>query len=164
MADSPSKDGSFPEIHCSGILDEILFRDPPNAIQQAESKNGVTKLVEIVTFADGSKLAIHAQVPLPPMADMTPSEVFSIKLSGEKSQKSDEGIGEANSLARQSMAVRLMARISHLLDGIPEVSKIKCPACKGQKLCILCGGTGCTQCNDTGACKECGGRGYVLND
>lgn len=164
MTENFNDDHRSPEIRCSNKLDEILFRNPPNAIQRMELENGVTKLVEIVTFADGSKLAITAQVPVPPMADMTPSQVFSLKLNGEKCWKSDEGTGEVDALARQSTAVRLMARISHILDGIPEAVRIKCPACEGQKHCQNCGGSGCSCCSDSGACPECGGRGFVLDD
>jgi len=45
---------------------------------------------------------------------------------------------------------------------------IKCPACRGSRRCITCGGTGrldygrtCGGCGGNGACGYCRGRGEV---
>jgi hypothetical protein len=144
------------------ILDEILYRDPPKAIEHVLMQGGVTKIVELVTFADGSQLALSAQVPLPPLADMTPQQITYIKLNGERGERWDDGSSEAIHLARQSIAIRLMEKISQMLDRMPERKKKPCPECAGHACCQECGGVGCRCCDNSGNCPCCHGRGVVV--
>jgi hypothetical protein len=153
----PSADNRF----YNDILDEILFRDPPNGARLIEVTNGITKKVEVVTFSDGSRLAISAQVPLPPLADMTPKRVFFIKPNGEKGEKLDDGSNEAMELAGQSLAMRFLAWISRELDSLPESKKVSCTACCGNGRCLCCNGKGCLNCDNSGRCVECDGRGVI---
>ena len=157
MADKPDKKRIYRDL-----LDEILYRDPPNAMQNVEVTDGISRMVEVVTFADGSKITITAQVPLPPLADMTPERVFFLKMNGEKGERWDDGSSEAMNLARQSVAVRMMEVISKMLDGIPERTKITCPGCEGGAACPQCKGKGCKACRDSGICQDCNGRGLIV--
>ena len=143
------------------ILDEILFRNPPDATRHTETSNGVTRMVEEITFADGSRLRITAQVDMPPMADMTPRQTSYIKGNGEKGKRMDGGAYEAQQLARQSMAIRMMETFSKILRKIPEIKKVECPVCCGEHVCNGCHGAGCEECNQTGKCPECFGRGVL---
>jgi hypothetical protein len=95
------------------------------------------------------------------MNDMTPEKVHFIKLDGEQGEKWDDGAREAMSLARQSIAMRLMEFISQVLDDLPEREKIACPTCDGTGRCPQCGGRGCVTCEDDGQCSCCGGRGII---
>jgi excinuclease UvrABC ATPase subunit len=146
------------------LLDEILYRDPSGLIRQLEVRNGSTRMMEIITFADGSRLAISAQVPLPPMEAMTPKTVTFLKLNGERGERLDDGSSEALELARQSIAVRFMEKISRTLDEMPEREKITCPECCGGKYCIHCYGKGCPHCQGTGVCTDCDGHGLIAKE
>jgi len=143
------------------LSDEILYRDPPVLSRHLEVRDGITRMVEMITFADGSKLALSAQVPLPPMDDMTPTQVTFIKLTGERGQKLDDGSNEAMELARNSSAMRLINKIAKLLDEMPEREKKTCDACCGGKYCIRCYGQGCPECKGTGVCPDCAGHGQM---
>jgi hypothetical protein len=146
------------------ILDEILYRDPPRLGRHLELVDGATRVVETVSFADGSQLAISAQVQLPPLGDMTPARITFLKLNGERGEKWDDGTSEAMDLARQSAAVRFFEKISQLLDGMPEREKITCPTCLGERNCSRCHGKGCDECQGTGACPECHGHGKIAKE
>jgi hypothetical protein len=143
------------------ILDGILFRDPPNGARIIEVTDGITRKMEVVTFSDGSRLAISAQVPLPPLADMTSKRVFFIKPNGEKGERWDDGSNEAMELAGQSVAMRILAWISRELDGFPETQKALCSSCSGNGRCLCCNGKGCVNCENSGRCPDCSGRGVV---
>jgi hypothetical protein len=160
MAKKPLGDFNL-DIHLPNILDEILFRDPQDAIRQSSCENGYTRVKEVISFADGSKLTIMAEVPLPRKDEMTSTAVLTIKHDGTKGQVSDDGSNEALSLARQSIAIRLMAQISSMLDSLPVREKVNCPTCDGRKWCESCGGMGCDECKGTGLCQDCGGRGKI---
>lgn len=146
------------------LLDEILYRQPTGKIRQIEVKDGATRMIELITFIDGSKLAITAQVPLPPLDDMTPKEVTFLKLSGERGTRLDDGSSEAFDLARQTIAMRFMEKISRVLDDMPEREKITCPSCCGGGYCIRCYGQGCPECQESGICVECQGHGRVAKE
>ncbi len=143
------------------ILDEILYRDPQDATAQIEMVDGASRTSQVITFADGSQLLISAQVPLPPMTDMTPERVHYIKMSGERGVRWDDGTREVMNLARQSVAYRLLQLVSQVLDELPEREKVLCPTCEGSGHCRQCGGRGCVVCNNEGKCDCCGGRGMV---
>ena len=143
------------------VLDEILFRDPSQLSRQTEVTNGMTKRKEVITFADGSQLIVAAQVPLPPLADMTPARVFFVKPDGKKGHKWDDGSKEAVELAGKSIAMRFIERISTLLDELPEREKVICSSCDGKGRCLCCNGKGCLSCENRGRCPECHGRGLV---
>jgi hypothetical protein len=115
----------------------------------------------LITFADGSTLAISAQVPLPPLGDMTPTQVSYLKLNGERGEKWDDGSNEALELARQSIAIRFLERISKMLDEMPEREKMTCPSCNGGRHCIHCYGQGCSECQGSGTCPTCNGHGLI---
>ena len=144
-------------------LDEILYRYPPTLAKQLEVRNGVTRMIELITFADGSSLAITAQVSLPPLQEMTPTQIDFLKLSGERGQKLDDGTSEAMNLARLSGAMRFLEKISGLLDEIPECEKSTCPSCRGGRYHISCYGQGCPECAGSGVCPECSGHGLVAD-
>ncbi len=151
-------------ISNESILDKILYRDPPRLLRQLEVKDGITRVAEWITFADGSRLAISAQVPLPPLNDMLPSQVFVLKPNGERGMKWDDGSNEAMSLARGSIAMRFLEAVSKMLDEMPECGKVICPACNGEKFCPCCHGAGCPDCQGTGLCRTCSGHGKVAQD
>jgi hypothetical protein len=143
------------------ILDEILYRDPSGFIRQLEVRDGVTRMVEMITFADGSNLALSAQVPLPPFDDMSPTQVTYLTLNGERGERWDDGSQEALDLARHSFAIRFLEKISKLLDEMPECEKEVCSACQGSKACQSCRGQGCQDCRERGICSTCAGHGLV---
>ncbi len=143
------------------IFEQVLYRDPSGNIQQMEVRDGATRTMQEVTFADGSKLVIAAQVPLPPMDDLTSRKVSFLKLNGERGEKMDDGLGEAMDLARQSAAVQMFGQVAKILDGMPECEKVPCPVCHGAKCCQHCGGQGCPECQGKGACATCDGHGLV---
>ncbi len=146
------------------VLDEILYRDPPRIMRQIEIKDGVTHRVEWVVFADGSRLAISAQVPLPPMEGMTPAIVTVLKPNGERREKMDDGSSEVLSLASASIAMRFLEKISKMLDDMPESAKMTCPDCSGEGCCPECNGAGCPECNKTGLCQKCSGHGKIIQE
>ncbi len=154
----------FADWNAASPLDEILYRDPTGKIRQIEVKDGATRMVELITFIDGSQLALSAHVPLPPLDDMTPKEVTFIKLTGERGLRMDDGSSEALDLARQTIAMRFLAQISCILDGMPECEKATCTACNGGRYCIHCYGQGCPECNQTGVCPTCQGHGKVAKE
>jgi hypothetical protein len=148
----------------SDILDEIYIRDPAGVFRQTEVVDGVTKMMDVILFADGSRLSIVARVPLPPMADMTSRRVHTISMKGEQGEKWDGGAAEVMRLARHATAARLFEEIAKRLDGMPEREKDCCPDCAGTGSCANCGGYGCLICRQTGCCVDCQGRGVVPRD
>ncbi len=146
------------------ILDEILYRDPEGLIRQLDIKDGATRMIEEITFADGSKLSVAAQVPLPPLNDMTPVQVNYLKLNGERGQKYDDGLSEAMCLARQTIAIRFLEQISKILDKIPVCEKMICPSCEGERECPYCQGQGCPECHGSGLCPDCKGHGQIAKE
>lgn len=116
--------------YLQSILDEVLYRDPSGNIRQLEMRDGATQMVEAITFADGSKLMLAAQAPLPPFDGMTPKKVSFIKLNGERGEKMDDGLGEAMELARQLTAIRILEKVALILDRMPECEKMTCQHAK----------------------------------
>ncbi len=143
------------------ILDEILYRDPSGSVRQMEVRDGATRMQQVVTFADGSRLVMAAQVPMPPLDGMTPHTVSYLRLNGERGERLDDGSGEAMELARQSAAARLLEGVARMLDGMPQCEMMACPDCNGRQSCPECGGQGCFDCGGTGRCLTCDGHGQV---
>jgi hypothetical protein len=159
MAEQPLDDHLYHDL-----LDEILFRDPPRVLRHMDISNGMSKRKQVITFADGSQLMIAAQVPFPPLADMTPTRIFYVKPNGENGEKWDDGSNEAMDLSGQSIAMRMVEIFSQILDSMPEREKVACTACNGNGRCICCNGKGCLNCKGNGRCPSCGGRGLVPKD
>lgn len=141
------------------VPDEIMHREPTT--RQFEVRDGRTRTMETLTFADGSKLTISAEVPLPPTMELTPARIKYLRMTGERGERLDDGSSEAMSLARQSSAFSLIERLCALLDEVPVCEKVPCPTCQGEGRCCLCGGRGCDECLGGGACPDCRGRGSV---
>jgi hypothetical protein len=146
------------------VLDHILYREPSGLIRQLDVRDGATRMDELITFADGSQIAVSARVPLPPLDDMTPKQVTFLKLNGERGERLDDGSSEAMDLACQSIAIRLLERISRILDGMPEIEKMACPRCSGERVCSSCKGSGCMECQESGICSDCSGFGMVAKE
>jgi hypothetical protein len=138
-------------------FDEILWIDRE---EDTVIEDGKTKTAERVTFADGSTLELIATRETARSNEQIDKLVSVLELWTHTDY--DEQTAAAAS-AQSSTAFGMLDEMIKLLrSAIPERSKRVCPTCDGILSCRQCRGAGCAECNRTGRCPTCDGRGSIL--